>query len=428
MKILMVTNTYLPIVGGLEKSVRAFSEQFRQWGHEVKIVSPGFEGAATNDPSIIWIPALQNVYGTDFSVNLPVSPAIFKKIHDFQPDIIHAHHPFLLGEMALRLAVNYRKPLIYTHHIYFDEYASYLPIPIPMGKRFLTELSVGFANLSSRVIAPSPSMKSVLTQDGVTRPIDIVPTGVNISVFSNGNGEAMRQRLGIPKQAFVAGYIGRLAAEKNLKFLVKAVMLFLKAEPRAHFLFAGRGPLEEFMLQEFAGAGLAARTHFAGMVQAHDLVDCYHALDVFVFASKSETQGMVITEAMAAGVPVVALDAPGVRDIVRDKENGRLLSHEDEKAFQLALTECVQKDSREWQSLKQSARDTAKLFSLENCAEQALSVYRKAAADLLENAPNLHQKQWFKAAARFRTEWGIFANFGRATRKALAQMIALNSK
>jgi glycosyltransferase involved in cell wall biosynthesis len=266
-------------------------------------------------------------------------------------------------------------------------------------------------------------MKSVLLQDGVTRPIDVVPTGVDLSVFTRGNGQRMRQQLGIPEQAFVLGYIGRLANEKNLKFLIAALIRFLKVETRAHFLFAGRGPLEEFMQQEFVGAGLAARVHFAGMVQEQDLVDCYHALDVFVFASKSETQGMVVTEAMAVGVPVVALDAPGVRDVVRELENGRLLSHESEEEFHAALVWCMERKPQAWQALKQNARDTAALFSLERCAERALDVYKKAASELLEQAPRLNQKKWFRAIARFRTEWGIFANFGRATRKALAEMI-----
>ena len=277
---------------------------------------------------MVRIPAIQNFNGSDFSVVLPVSGLLTEVLDEFTPDIIHAHHPYLLGVTALRVA-RYRKlPLVFTHHTRYEEYTHYVPGDASRLRRFIIEAAIRYANLSDQVFAPSESIMQLLRERGVATPINVVPTGVQLEHFSHGNGGRFRESIGIPEDAFVVGHLGRLAPEKNLEFLAEAVAAFLKTTDRAHFLVVGTGPSEITIREIFTREGLDARLHIAGILEHEQLADALHAMDLFAFASKSETQGMVLTEAMAAGLPVVALDANGVREVVSDYSNGRLLHGE----------------------------------------------------------------------------------------------------
>jgi glycosyltransferase involved in cell wall biosynthesis len=159
--------------------------------------------------------------------------------------------------------------------------------------------------------------------------------------------------------------LGRLAPEKNLEFLAEVLTTFLKTERRAHFLVVGRGPSERAIQKIFSGKGMADRLHSIGILDNPLLASAYRAMDVFAFASKSETQGMVLTEAMAAGVPVVALDAPGAREVVEDHHNGRLLHSETLEEFSSALQWVASLPPEQMQLLKQGAKGTATAFSME---------------------------------------------------------------
>src|SRR3989344_793419 len=213
MKILMMTNTYFPLVGGIEQSICSFCDELRRLGHEVFIVAPSYEGKAEDEEHIIRVPALKKFYKTDFSINLPV-PGLFPRImKTFSPDIVHSHHPFFMGDFALRLSRQYHRPLVFTYHIMVEKYVHYLPIQNEGAKRFVVEIAAGYANLADQVIVPSQSVRDILLGRGVVSPIAVIPTGVDRERFSNGNGADFRKRNGIPPQAFVIGHVGRLATE-----------------------------------------------------------------------------------------------------------------------------------------------------------------------------------------------------------------------
>jgi len=419
MKILMMSNTYLPIVGGLEKSIQMFTRHFRKLGHDVLIVVPQLNDSKNTEEGVFEIPALRGFYQSDFPVTLPFPELISKVIEGFNPDVIHAHHPFLLGEIAVRAAAEYRKPLIYTYHIRFDQYEHYLPLPPLLSRTFLVELSVGFANLSNRVIAPSESIRDLLLEQGVKKPIDVVPTGTNTAEFEKGDGLKFRKQFGIPADVPLAGYVGRLAREKNLEFLLEALIQHLRTAP-THVVIAGTGPMEDVLREKAAHAGIAKRVHFTGVLRRTGLADAYHAMDAFVFASKSETQGLVLCEALAAGVPVVALDAPGVREVVRDFKHGRLVKRESSVEFCAALRECLAA-GKDRADFKQEAEKTLRLFAPEICAERALQVYEKAIASGFSDGDGDHTK-WHKAVARLKAEWKLFSNLTRATSRAVAEL------
>ena len=423
MNILMMSNTYTPIAGGLEKSIRTFSTQLRKLGHKVTIVVPEMKEAPKREQGVLRIPAIPQVVGTDFSVNVPVPGQLSKLVDSFKPDLVHAHHPFLVGDLALRLCGQYQIPLVYTHHTLFDRYQYDLPLANGAWKHFLVRLSAGYANLTDRVIAPSESVRRILIRRGVRVPIAVVPTGIDTRDFAAGNGRALRRRLGIPRTAFVIGYSGRLAPEKNLDFLARSSARFMKKNGNVYFLALGAGPSRKKIHTFFKKSGIGNRVRFAGVLQGKQLADGYRAMDLFVFTSKSETQGLAITEAMAAGLPVITLDAPGAREIVRDKINGRLLPAQNEKAFAEALSWFHDLSPAKQKKIKQAARRSAQKFSIDLETDRMLRVYhslrrRKLPSEGLKST-------WHKLRRRIRTEWQMLNNVTKATGAALASIIKL---
>jgi 1,2-diacylglycerol 3-alpha-glucosyltransferase len=281
------------------------------------------------------------------------------------------------------------------------------------------ELATRYANLSDQVFAPSESIASLLRERGVRVPIAVVPTGVNVDRFAQGNALRFRAAMGIPADAFVIGHVGRLAPEKNLAFLAEAVAGFLNTDSRAHFLVAGKGPSETQLREIFSRQGLAARLHVAGTLQQEELADCYHAMDVFVFASKSETQGMVLTEAMAAGVPVVAVDAPGARETIKDGYNGRLLSEENAATFVCALHWAARLPSAKMHELQQCARETAEVFSMPRSAAKALSCYEALRARAFVARPEAYE-HLARVMRLVKAEWDILQGVAGAAGAALS--------
>lgn len=163
MNILMMSNTYTPLVGGLERSVKNFTLAYRRRGHRVIIVAPIFERMPRKERSVLRIPTLQHVNGSPFAVKLPLPPRLTSRLVRFQPDIVHAHHPFLIGSTALRLAHTHKIPLVYTYHTLFEQYTQWLPRRSRAMQRFVIELATGYANLCDRVFAPSESVARMLT-------------------------------------------------------------------------------------------------------------------------------------------------------------------------------------------------------------------------------------------------------------------------
>jgi glycosyltransferase involved in cell wall biosynthesis len=325
----MFTNTFYPHVGGVANSVAIFSEDLRKMGHKVLIIAPKFKGldeSQENSNEILRVPAIQNFNGSDFSVRLALPFLIDEKIDEFQPEIIHSNHPFLLGDAALRAAYRRNLPIVFTHHTRYEDYTHYVPLDSDLLKKYVINLATQYANYCSAVIAPSASIADLIVKRGVTKPVRTLPTGVDTKFYAQGNGQKIRKAFNLTEKNPIIGHVGRLAPEKNLNFLAKSTACFIENNPSAVFLIAGSGPSEEAIKKIFAAKGLDSKLIFAGTLKGQNLSDFYNAIDIFAFASKSETQGMVLTEAMAAGKPVVALTAPGVRDVLRNGENGLLLA------------------------------------------------------------------------------------------------------
>lgn len=413
MNILQVTNTYLPHVGGVARSVEAFSDEYKKHGHNVLVVAPTYKNMPENEKGVFRVPAVQNFNTSDFSLALPFHQGLSDALNEFRPDIVHSQHPFLLGMTALRVARYRQLPLVFTHHTLYEQYTHYVPGDSPALKRFVIKLATLYANQCDQVFAPSDSIKELLIDRGVKTAIDTVPTGVRLEKFAKGNGEAVRQRLGIAEGAYIVGHLGRLAPEKNLEFLSRAVMEFMSQNINSHFLVIGKGPSESRINAIFREANLTDRVHVLGVLTMQDLADALHAMNVFVFASHSETQGMVLTEAMAARLPVVALDAPGVREVVKDRYNGRLLKTGTVADFTMAIQWMSLLSAQETKLYKDRAWQTAEEWSLPRSADRALACYEMLTRH--NTAADRHgDRDWEDVLTWLKTEWHILKTLAEA--------------
>lgn len=425
MNIVIFTNTYTPHVGGVARSVEAFVTEYRKLGHRVLVVAPEFANMPEHETDVVRIAAIQNFNASDFSVALPFHQRLSQILDEFKPDIIHSQHPFLLGMSALRTARYRQLPLVFTHHTLYEQYTHYVPGDSLTMQRFAIALATRYANLCDQVIAPSQSIADLLYDRGVTSPVTVIPTGVYLEKFATGEGAKVRRQYGIPADAVVIGHLGRLAPEKNLEVLARAVADTIYARPTAHFLVVGAGPSEQKIRDIFAAAGIADRLHMAGVLQQQSLADALHAMDIFAFASASETQGMVITEAMAAGLPVVAFDAPGVREVVESEKNGLLLSEKSASALSTALGQLLDQPDK-LNALGKGALATAEDFAMSRSAARALICFRSV-LDSMAVRPKA-ERDWEDVLAWIKAEWDILSSVAVAGTTAVGSGLFTDSK
>ncbi|HSH30668.1 MAG TPA: glycosyltransferase [Thiohalobacter sp.] len=419
MNIVIFTNTFTPHVGGVARSVQAFTRHYRQRGHRVLTVAPEFKNMPEAETDVIRVPAIQNFNASDFSVALPIPTGLSEALEEFAPDVVHSQHPFLLGMSAVRMARYLQRPLVFTHHTLYEQYTHYVPGDSPLLRRFVIELATHYANLADQVFAPSESVRDLLHARGVTVPVRVVPTGVEVADFADGDRAAFRREHTIPEDAFVVGHLGRLAPEKNLAFLAEAVAAFVSAHENAWFVVVGTGPSEPAIRECFKRVGCSDRLRILGTLQGPALAAALNGMDVFAFASRSETQGMVLTEAMAAGLPVVALDASGAREVVRDKRNGRLLPSSDTAAFTAALAWVRDRPAEERRRLVDGARATAERFSMDRSADNALACFEQLRRQHPEHTRE-EESAWEQVRARIKAEWDILRSLTRAGDGALS--------
>jgi glycosyltransferase involved in cell wall biosynthesis len=278
-------------------------------------------------------------------------------------------------------------------------------------KQFARNLSTMYANLCDQVVAPSQSIADLIKKRGVTTPVIQIPTGVDTQFFSSGDGRGFREASHIPENALIIGHVGRLAPEKNLVYLAQSVARAMESFDDTWFCVAGDGPDRQKIHDIFTDGNLAHRLVLTGNLTGNALADAYQAMDLFVFSSQSETQGMVLTEAMAAKTPVIALDGPGVREVVENRKNGRLLPGDaDQRAFSRAIRDAVS-DSEKLRTWRAHARQTALKFSRQACVDKLLDLYTTAVSPKEDRAENEDKETepWESFLVAVQAEWELIA-------------------
>lgn len=423
MRIAMLTNNYKPFIGGVPISIERLAEGLRKLGHEVYIFAPSYESAEEEEYVIRYKTMKRKMEGGMIMPNI-FDSRIEKQFRELQFDIIHVHHPMLIGYTAIYLSKKYDIPVVFTYHTRYEQYLHYLRPFGALGRRCGVErnrllrkfeeamLSCSrekvvpmhnrlFTNACDMVFAPTPMMKDYLIEHGTKTPITVLPTGLKAECFQTENGSGARcdngtvlhpEREGVQydgrgsraaeiRNEFLSGRkfllctVSRLEKEKNLTFLLKGIeRLKEKIGDCFRLLVIGDGS-ERDALADFAWEhNLEENVVFTGCIPQEEIMDYYRACDMFVFASKSETQGIVLLEAMAAKLPVAAVTASGVIDVVKNGMNG-YMTDETEEEFSDAMVRILQNEELR-ENLKKGAfeealcyRDTSVAGMAERCYE-----------------------------------------------------------
>jgi len=373
MRIGLFTDGYLPEISGVTTAVHEFKNELERLGHEAYVYAPLYEGIHNEEEGVFRFRARPFLFYKTARVALPYNREAARTFKEL--DIIHSHTPFSLGLVAVGATLRYHIPHVHTYHTYLTEYRHYLPRPLRPPKKTAEEASAIFCNRCTVVTAPSTSIKEELLRYGVHRPIHVLPFGVNLSLFQQEPVWDPRRELGIPKGAHLFLCSGRLAAEKNLCFLLRAFEEIHKADPGAVLVLTGDGPQRELLQEQVRRGGLNSAVIFTGFIDSAKLIDLYKVSELFLFASKTETQGLVLVEAMAGGTPAVAIGEMGVLDVVRDGVNG-ILAPEDAKEFGWMTLELLN-DRGRYERLCQGALRTAEELSTQKSALRFLKLFEE---------------------------------------------------
>lgn len=324
MKIGIFSESYKPYISGVTISIETLVNELRTLGHEVFIFAPHHPEARETDPNIYRFPSIRTHY-PGFRLSLPFSREILRKIPELGIDLIHTHSPYQTGLLSLFFARRLKLPIIYTFHTLFTQYLHYVPLlPKPALQHILSTYLRGFCNRCDAIIVPTEKVKDILLRDRVKRRIEVLPTGVDMSLVDNFSGEGVREKFKIPKEANLLLYVGRLSKEKNLHFLLDAFSMILKEFSETYLMLVAKGPLEKNLKNYAKSLGLSRNVVFTGEIKFPDVFDYYKASDIFVFSSLTETQGLVLAEAKVAGLPIVAIDAEGAGEMVSHGVDGFL--------------------------------------------------------------------------------------------------------
>lgn len=397
MRIGIFTDCYLPSVNGVVSSIESFRSELEKRGHKVFIFCPDIDGALKQE-NVFRLPSIDEFSPKDFPLALPFLPIINKTIKPLKLDLIHTNNPFFASALGHRAARKLGIAEVHTYHTHLTEYSHYVPIPLvePIVKFGLKQLARHFCNGADVVIAPSQGIKDLLVSYGVEKPIMVNPTGIDIKLFHHLEKKEKNiflKKYGIPVDKKILLFAGRLAKEKNLYFLLKCFQDIAAKFKSVHLIIAGGGAIEKDLIKRIQKAKLKDYVTITGYLKKEELAKFYGAADVFTFPSVTETQGLVISEAMAAGTPAVAINVLGPKDLIADGING-YLTRANKKEFCSRILKLLRNEKlRQEFSLK--AKESAPDFSIEKRTDKLLEIYKFA---ILENDKRL---PWYVRLMKF---------------------------
>lgn len=373
----MISDVYFPRINGVSTSVETFRTDLPAHGVSVRLVAPHYPGTADTG-EIRRVPARRIPFDPEDRLMKwqPLSK-IMRETAKGSADLIHIQTPFAAHYAGLKLCRNIGVPAVATYHTHFEEYIQhYLPVlPKSLLKGIARKIAKHQCDELDAVIVPSPAMRDTLDDYGVRAPIHILPTGIPAGQFAGGNRQSFRDRHGIPRGRPVALFVGRVAHEKNIGFLLEAMSHAIRHRPDLLLVIAGEGPALGALQRQTRTLNLEDHIRFVGYLdRKQELPDCYAAADLFVFASRTETQGLVLLEAMAAGLPVYALSCMGTRTII-DPERGAVKAPDHPEAFGIGLAVLVG-DPRRLSFIAAEGRGFANEWSAPERARQLAALYR----------------------------------------------------
>lgn len=386
MHIAYFTNYYHPVVNGVVRSVASFRTTLMKQGHNVFVFAQSDDSYKDNEPFIFRYPSLPLPLG-EISTAIPVSPFVDQLLPMLKLDVIHTHHPILLGQTAARKAAELDLPLVFTFHTQYWEYTHYIPFPQEAIQEFLKSAVhrwlIEFMQKCQHIIIPSDSLKDILVRDyGLHERFSVIPTGTDLAPYLSVDGKDLRNEQGWKEETILIS-VGRLAAEKNWDTLLRAFAKVQAEHTNARLVLIGDGNARQGLEALAAELGVADRVTFTGSLPFEEVPRYLKAADVFAFASITETQGLVTIEAMAAGLPIVAVDGPGTRDIVEHGKQGFLVEN-DPNALAEGLNQLLS-DSKKMKRFSSNALKKSKTLDVNELGKQLIGVYEQAIQDKKDN-------------------------------------------
>ena len=383
MNILFISDVYFPRINGVSTSIRTLRLQLNKLGHKVHLVAPDY-GMPSDEES--WITRVPSRYlfldPEDRMMKFSHAKRQLEALRHGQYDVVHIHTPFVAHYFGKWLAAQLGVPCVETYHTFFEGYLHYY---VPFLPRWLSvpvvrRISRTQCNEMDGIVVPSQLVLDALHRYGMRTRATVIPTGLELERFEAGDGSGFRTRFDIPPQRPLMLYVGRVAHEKNIDFLLQVTTRVQQDIPDALLLIAGEGPALEHLRRAAENMGLRDNVLFVGYLdRVTELSDCYRAADLFVFASRTETQGLVLLEAMAQGVAVVSTAELGTKSVLVDGA-GAVVVPEDAEVFAAAAVALL-RDPQRRRDLGERGLQHAHRWSAQNMATRMLEFYQGTSLD-----------------------------------------------
>jgi 1,2-diacylglycerol 3-alpha-glucosyltransferase len=377
MRILMISDVYFPRINGVSTSIQTFRSELAKLGNEVYLLAPAYDEPFADDNKIIRIESRGVLLDTeDRMMKLGKLLLQVEALKQLDFDLVHVHTPFVAHYGGVRIAKALEIPCVTTYHTLFEEYFyHYIPwLPKQLLRYVARRFSLSQCNEVDGVVSPSSMILDLLKQYGVTTKMQTLPTGIDSLAFKNGDGAQFRKDFNLPARKKLLVNVSRVAFEKDISAIIEAFAFLLTTRKDTHLVIAGEGPAKKHYIELTAKLNLQQSVSFVGYLdRSTQLVDCYHAADVFVFASRTETQGLVLLEAMAAGTPVVSVAEMGTKNVLKEGRGVRITSGS-AKDFAAKITEVLD-DPAVYSQLTQSAIAYAAEWDSLNLAKKLEDYY-----------------------------------------------------
>lgn len=378
MKIAMMTDSYTPQVSGVVTSLVLFRKELEKKGHEIFIVAPV---GPDDDPRCMKVKGFRFLTEKQHKIAIPNLKTIHQYLQDNGITHLHSHSPFSMGFAALQLQKKYGYCHIHTYHTLLVEYRHYIPKPFTPSRQTIAEFTKWYCNQMDAVLAPTTEIHDELVAYGVNKRIWVIPTGIDTPAFDGVATLSLKQLYGLPEDAVVGLYAGRLGIEKNIEFLIRTVQSIVKRGYPLYMIIVGDGPNRKNLEEMVTEQGLSQRIIFTGYMDRKRLIEYYKAADLFLFASVTETQGLVVLEAMAAGTPVIAIAQKGVKNVLLQGQGCLLIPTLDEQSFRQNVELLIQ-DERVRHYLSDLGKAYVREFwSMEKMTQQVEDVYLQLRKD-----------------------------------------------
>ncbi|MBI3957888.1 MAG: glycosyltransferase [Chloroflexi bacterium] len=374
MRIALFSDIYKPAVNGVVNHVALLKRYFERWGEQVWLFVPGQPDEADDEVNVIRLPGIP-IADTGYYLSVALDQRARNILK--QADVIHVHHPFLSGSFGLNAARKYDLPLVFTNHTRYDLYVQqYLPlIPDALSDTALQAFFHLFSQRCSAFIAPSQGIADLMREEwGVQGQVAVIPNGVELDDFHRAKLHTSRHELGIPADAVVGVYVGRVSWEKSVDRLLRNFAILAREDGRLHLLLVGGGPALNDCRKLAQELGIDSRVNFTG-IAAYDKIPGYLKLaDFFVSASVSEVHPLTFIEAAATGLPAVGIDSPGVTDMIVDGKTGFVASDSDLSFGLRVLRLAVDTDLRA--RMGRAAQEHSHAYAAHTNAREVLNLYQ----------------------------------------------------